>query len=134
MYLLSDALAVPAIGGVPRLCKALVRAQRLCQVGIEPTTLGQASQEVVQLHRQAVFYTAASCPLRRPSVVALTYRQITCTEYDASRGETDSSSKTQNITTDTQTKLRSELLQICYSSFQTTLASYFGDLAFDWQS
>ena len=77
MYLLSDALAVPAVRSIPRFCKALVRAQRLCQVGIEATTLGQASKEVVQFHRQAVFCTAAaSCPLRRPSV-ALTYRQIT---------------------------------------------------------
>lgn len=82
MYLLSDALAVPAVGSIPRFCKALVRAKRLCQVGIEATTLGQASKEVMQFHRQAVFCTAAaaaaaaSWPLRRPSV-ALTYRQTT---------------------------------------------------------
>lgn len=55
MYSLSNALSVPTVRCVSCLSEALVRTQRLCQVGIETTTLGQTGQEVVQLCRQATF-------------------------------------------------------------------------------
>jgi hypothetical protein len=72
MYSLSDALTVPTVGRVSRLCEALIGTQRLRKVGVEPTTLGQTGQEVMQLRCQAVLFTAAPCPLQRPSV-AMTY-------------------------------------------------------------
>lgn len=72
MYSLSDTLAVPTVGRVSRFCETLVGTQRFRKVGVEPTTLGQTGQEVMQLRRQAVLFAAAPCPLQRPSV-AVTY-------------------------------------------------------------
>lgn len=72
MYSLSDTLAVPTVGRVSRFRETLVGTQRFREVGVEPTTLGQTGQEVMQLRRQAVLFAAAPCPLQRPSV-AVTY-------------------------------------------------------------
>jgi hypothetical protein len=68
VYSLSNALPVPTVCRVSSLCETLVGTQWFSKVGIEPTTLGQTGQEMMQLSRQAVLFTAAPCPLQRPSV------------------------------------------------------------------
>jgi hypothetical protein len=88
MYSLSDALAVPTVGRVPRLCETLVGTQRFRKVGVEPTTLSQTGQEVMQLRRQAVFFTAAPCPLQRPSV-AVTYENEEFHSMQTAKGSTN---------------------------------------------
>jgi hypothetical protein len=88
MYSLSDALAVPTVGRVPRLCETLVGTQRLRKVGVEPTTLGQTGQEVMQLRCQAVLFAAAPCPLQRPPV-AVTYGHTDFHSMQLAKGSTN---------------------------------------------